>query len=154
VLASLFYTPQFKLCEEIGNVGAVFLIKICNKNSSFACTFVYNSYTNFNLTFCLFLTSLWITPSMASCYVLIYTPGDKPHGRQNLKKTTFKGITPFLAICINTYTSNGWCALYSGWPQPTSGGGHTNFCISTLLPFQCVVKLIPLNLILSWEFFV
>jgi hypothetical protein len=35
--ASLYFSPQIKVLEEIGNVQAAFLSQTCSKNSYFAC---------------------------------------------------------------------------------------------------------------------
>jgi hypothetical protein len=76
--------------------------------------------------------------------------------KQIFNKKTFQAIKRFYATDINTHT-----VLVMGDPpfflpdlsQPLGQGGHTSFCTSALLLFQCALKLIILNLIPS-SFFI
>jgi hypothetical protein len=60
---------------------------------------------------------------MLGHYICKCTPGLKKRGPPETNvsiKKTFKGMKPLYATCINTYTSNGWSTLLTGWPQPAS----------------------------------
>jgi hypothetical protein len=80
------------------------------------------------------------------------TPCDKKCEPSETKfsiKKTFQGIKPFYATDISTYTSNDPPLFLADLSQPLGPGGHTSFYTAVILLFQCAVKLILLNLILS-----